>query len=118
MVRPEHAVHEGLNLLPLLYNPMLPILAKAIFEKAFQDFETIEQLLAIEPPEDGMRHLRFTEKLLNKPFFQGSDGRILTAGAFAHRLKNLGLRAGYPKPPVIHDFRAENLHGISTSRSP
>ena len=107
MIRPEHAVHEGLNLLLLRYNPMLPILAKAVVEEAFQDFKTIEELLAIEPPKDGMRHLRFAKKLLDTPFFQGPDGRILTAGAFAHRLKNLGLRAGYLKPPVIHDFRAE-----------
>jgi hypothetical protein len=66
MVRPEHAVHEGPNLLPLLYNPMLPIIAKAIVEEAFHEFETIEELLAIEPPKDGMRQLRFAKEVLDR----------------------------------------------------
>jgi hypothetical protein len=112
MVRPEHALHEGSNLLPLLYNPRLPILAKAIVEEAYHEFENIEELLAIEPPKDGMRQFGLAKEVLDRPFFQRPDGCILTAGAFTHRLRNLGLRAGCPRPPVIHHFRAENLQEL------
>jgi hypothetical protein len=76
---------------------MLPILAKATVEEAFQEFETVEELLAIEPPKDRIRQLHFAKDVLNRLFFQHPDGRILTAEAFAHRLRNLGLRAGYPQ---------------------
>jgi hypothetical protein len=71
MIRPENVVHEGLNLLPLLYNPMLPILAKAIVEEAFRDFKTIEELLAIEPPKDGMRHFALCRKTAGYTIFPG-----------------------------------------------
>lgn len=35
----------------LIYNPMLPILAILVAIKAFRDSETIEDLLAIQPPK-------------------------------------------------------------------
>ncbi|KAK3363749.1 hypothetical protein B0T25DRAFT_528396, partial [Lasiosphaeria hispida] len=45
--RPEHALYEGLGPMPLISNPMLPILAILIATKAFRDYETIKDLLMI-----------------------------------------------------------------------
>ncbi|KAM5341395.1 hypothetical protein ACJ41O_014426 [Fusarium nematophilum] len=39
-----------------------------------------------------------------------ANDEIETAGAFSHRLRLLGLRAGYATPPRNHDIRAEGLH--------
>jgi len=58
MNRPEHSVHEGLEPRPLFYNPVLTMLARAIADQAFRDYSTMEELLAIEPPEDEIYHLR------------------------------------------------------------
>ncbi|KAK0747306.1 hypothetical protein B0T21DRAFT_300960, partial [Apiosordaria backusii] len=115
--RPEHSLYEGLGPMPLICNPMLPILAILIATKAFKDYETIEDLLDIQPSEGEMIHLQWKESVLDLPFFKsmsarGTPGKIETATAFSKRLRLLGFRAGYPRPPTIHDFRAEGLYWI------
>ncbi|KAK0621131.1 hypothetical protein B0T17DRAFT_276620 [Bombardia bombarda] len=89
--RPEHTLYEGLGPMPLLCNPMIPILAILVANKAFRDYHSLEDLLAIEPLDDEMIH----------------------PNAFSNRLRALGVRAGYPRPPTIHDFRAEGLFWIN-----
>ena len=59
-----------------------------------------------------MHQLHWDPRVLNKPFYDGQAGGIEKANSFAKRLDALGRRAGYPKPPTIHDFRAEGLHII------
>jgi len=93
---------------------MLPILAKAITENAFRDYSTIDELLGIEPPDEEMYPLQLNESVLDIPFFQDPAGKMQKTTAFGNRLKALGLRAGYPRPPTIHDFRAEGLVLIGT----
>ncbi|KAK3169331.1 hypothetical protein OEA41_008714 [Lepraria neglecta] len=110
---PEHSVHEGLEPRPLFCNPVLTMLARAIADHAFRDYSTMEELLEIEPPEDEMYHLRQNESVLSKPFFQViSNGEMEKADTFSRRLRELGVRAGYLRPPTIHDFRAEGLYLI------
>ena len=113
MNRPEHSVHEGLEPRPLFCNPVLTMLARAIADHAFRDYSTMEELLEIEPPDDEMYHLRQNESVLGKPFFQViSNGEMEKADTFSRRLRELGVRAGYLRPPTIHDFRAEGLYLI------
>lgn len=109
VARPEHTVYEGLVPVPLLCNPMLPILAKAITKNAIRDYRTIDELLGIEPPDEEMYPFHLNESVLDIPFFQDPAGKMQKATAFGNRLKALGLCAGYPRPPTIHDFRAEGL---------
>lgn len=108
--------------MPLICNPMLPILAIAIAERAFRDYDTIEDLLDLEPEDDEMLHLQWKESILDRPFFKTmssrrGEGKIELAGTLSKRLHDLGVRAGYMRPPTVHDFRAEGLYWIGRSRS-
>ena len=96
--------------MPLTCSPMLMLIAA----KAFRDYDTIEELLDIVPPEGEMLHLQWKEGVLNTPFFKSMSARqkIEKANAFSFRLRALGIRTGYPRPPTIHDFRAEGLYWI------
>ncbi|KAK2022058.1 hypothetical protein LX32DRAFT_574259 [Colletotrichum zoysiae] len=114
---PAHSLYEGLVQMPLICNPMLPILAILVAEKAFKDYSTLTELLAIEPADDEMLQLRWNDRILDQPFFKsasskGTTRKIETANAFSRRLRELGFRAGYPCPPRVHDFRAEGLYWI------
>ena len=103
-------MHEDLEPRPLFCNPVLTILARAIADDAFKDYRTAEELLDIDPPNGEMHHLHLNESILDRPFFQvASTGEIEKADTFSRRLRELGLRTGYLRPPTIHDFRAEGL---------
>ncbi|KAH6883470.1 hypothetical protein B0T10DRAFT_138645 [Thelonectria olida] len=109
--RPQHALYEGIGPGLLCFNPMLPFLARLLAYGAFRDYKTIDDLLTIVPPEDEMWVIQWKDHLLETPFFRShSSEDIETAGAFSHRLRSLGLRAGYPTPPRHHDIRAEGLY--------
>ncbi|KAF5247033.1 hypothetical protein FAUST_885, partial [Fusarium austroamericanum] len=108
--RPQHALYEGMEPGLLCFNPMLPFLARLLAYRAFRDYQTIDDLLTIMPPEGEMWMIQWQDHLLETPFFRGQSRQdIETAGAFSHRLRALGLRAGYPTPPRHHDIRAEGL---------
>ncbi|KAK7422901.1 hypothetical protein QQZ08_009350 [Neonectria magnoliae] len=97
--RPEHSIYEGLGPMPLICNAMLPILAILIAAKAFSGYDTIEDLLALEPSEGEMIHLQWRDSILEQPLFKsmssrGTPGRIETANAVSKRLRALGFRAG------------------------
>ncbi|KAI8714908.1 Chromo domain-containing protein [Fusarium sp. LHS14.1] len=112
--RPQHALYEGSKPEKLCYNPMLPFLARLLAYEAFRDYKTIDELLTIVPPKDEMWVIQWKEHLLETPFFRSQSSEdIETAGAFSHRLRSLGLRAGYPIPPRHHDIRAEGLYLMS-----
>ena len=73
----------------------------------------MEELLDIEPPEEEeMCHLQWDPRVLDLPSCQKDNGQIDSARVFSRRLRNLGLHAGYSRPPTIHDFGAEGLHLI------
>lgn len=92
------------------------MLARAIADHAFRDYSTMEELLEIEPPEEEMYHLQQNESVFGKPFFHViSNGEMEKADTFSRRLRELGIRAGYLRPPTIHDFRAEGLYLIGMS---
>ena len=89
------------------------MLARAIADYAFRDYSIIEELLAIEPPEDKIYYFRQYGSILNKPFFYMiSTGEIEKADTFSRRLRELGIRTGYLRCPTIYDFRAEGLYLI------
>lgn len=100
---------------PLFANPVLPLLAIAFADEAFQDYSTFEEIEAIPPPADGsLHHLRIKRELSKVPFFQsvsteGPTGKIQKACVFSNRTVDLGHRAGYEENIGIHDMRAEVL---------
>jgi Protein of unknown function (DUF3435) len=61
--------------MPLICSPMLLILAMLIAAKAFRDYNTIEELLDIVPPEGEMLYLQWKESVLNTPFFKSMSAR-------------------------------------------
>ena len=90
-------------------------MAILIATKAFRDYETIEDLLEIQLLEGEMVHLQWKESVRDLPFFKsmsvrGAPGKIETATTFSKRLRLLGFRAGYPRPPTIYNFRDEGLY--------
>ena len=66
----------------------------------------MDDLLDIEPPEEEMFRFEWDPRVLDTSLYQRDDGAIDSARVF------LGFRAGYARPPTIHDFRAEGLHLI------
>ncbi|MCJ1278125.1 hypothetical protein MMC21_005940 [Puttea exsequens] len=111
--RPQHGMYEDME--PLLVNPILPLLAIALADRAFQDYATFAEIEAIPPPADGsLHHLRIKKEILRVPFFQivsvdRPTGKIQGAGSFSNRTVDLGHRAGYEENIGIHDIRREAL---------
>jgi hypothetical protein len=69
-------------------------------------------LLDIVPPKETKSyHIAWSEDLLEKPFYSSAcrGGEIEKANAFHRRLIEAGVRAGFPEPPTIHDWRANAL---------
>ncbi|KAK0636608.1 hypothetical protein B0T17DRAFT_85569 [Bombardia bombarda] len=113
--RPEHSVYEGLVPLPLFCQPILFILVILVAKRAFRDYETIEELLDLIPPDGEMYPLQWRESVVDMPFFESisakaPSGKIENASAFSKRFQGLGFRSGYPRPPTVHDFRAIGLY--------
>ena len=96
---------------------MLFYLPRLLACNAFRDYRTLDELLAIVPPEGELLPLQWKEELLDRPFFVSDvTGRIETAGAFSRRFRALGIRSGFTTPPRNHDFRAEGLYWMSRSK--
>ena len=69
----------------------------------------------MEPPEeDEMFIFEWDPRVLDLPLYQMENGEIESASTFSWRLRDLGFRTGYTRPPTVHDFRAEGLHLIGT----
>ncbi|KAJ4502326.1 hypothetical protein HRR76_005404 [Exophiala dermatitidis] len=111
--RPQHGMYEDMQ--PLYANPVLPLLAIALADGAFQDYLTFEEIEAIPPPVDGSLHqLRIRKELHQVPFLrtmssEGPTGKIQPAVSFSSGLVGLGHRAGYEENIRVHDFRREVL---------
>jgi hypothetical protein len=100
---------------PLFACAMLPALAIALANDAFQDYHSLGEIFAIPPPiADTVQCLHIKEEMLDVPFFQtfdadGPTGMIEKANAFSNRTVNLGHRAGFPTNITIHCGRREVL---------
>jgi len=99
---------------------MLVKLAICLANNAFRDYKTIDEVLTLEPLDGEMYQLEWDPSVLDTPFYQDAEGEIDKANEFSTQLRALGFRAGYMRPPVQHDFRAEGLYliGISTFLPP
>ncbi|KKY22682.1 putative carbonic anhydrase 2 [Phaeomoniella chlamydospora] len=109
-ILPRHALTEGKDPSLLCFNSLLPFLSKFLEMKVFRDHQTIEDLLAIEPPKHARAcHVRWKDEILETPFFISQSttrvSRIETASEFSRRIASLGIRTGMPKPPTQHDWR-------------
>jgi len=66
--RPQHAIYEDME--PLYANPILPFLAIALADDAFQDYHTFEEIFAIPPPfNKTLFKLYIRKELYLMPFF-------------------------------------------------
>jgi hypothetical protein len=112
LLRPKNSISEGYEKAPLFCNSLLFTLAKLLSRNAFRDFSTIESLLEFVPPKDTRSYpIAWRDDLLEQPFFLGAgrNGSIETASAFHRRQKDAGIRACFPDPPTMHDWRANSL---------
>lgn len=61
--------------MPLICNAMLPILAILIAARAFSGYNTLEDLLALEPSDGEMIHLQWKDSMLEEPFVKSMSSR-------------------------------------------
>jgi hypothetical protein len=54
---------------------MLPILAILIAARAFSGYNTLEDLLALEPSDGEMIHLQWKDSMLEEPFVKSMSSR-------------------------------------------
>ncbi len=89
-------------------NPMLTRLAILLAKGAFRDFDTVDGLLGVIPPEEGIIRIHWHKDFLERPVYERGDGHIWSARTYCSRLSDLGKRAGFDSL-ANHDFRAETL---------
>jgi hypothetical protein len=100
---------------PLFACAMLPALAIALANDAFEDYHTLEDIFNIPAPPAGTSHsLQIRGEMLDVPFFQtfnanGPSGVIEKATTFSNRMVNLGHRAGFAANLTMHCERRESL---------
>ena len=75
----------------------------------------MDELLAIEPPEEERYRLGWDPRVLDLPLFHKNNRNMTTAHATSKYLRELGVRARYIRPSTVHGFRAEGLHLIGMS---
>ena len=60
----------------------------------------MDDLLAIDPPEEEMFRLEWDPHIIDTSLYQRDDGVIDSARVFSRRIRDLGFRAGYARPPT------------------
>jgi len=91
---------------------MLVKLATCLANNAFRDYKTIDEVLALEPPDGDICQLEWEPSVLDTPFYRDAEGQIDTANEFSTQMRALGFRAGYIRPPIQHNFRSQGLYLI------
>jgi hypothetical protein len=115
--RPKNSIAEGYEEDFLFTNSLLFTLAKLLSLHTFRDYKTVESLLKVVPPKDTKSlPITWRDDLLKKPFYASAsrDGSIKTVSAFHSRLIDAGVRACFPEPLTIHNWRANALFLIGT----
>ncbi|KAI0525805.1 hypothetical protein F5B22DRAFT_587822 [Xylaria bambusicola] len=118
---PTPDIHEGgvSERRPLYMNPMLFFLAIFYARGALRDYrgaQGLSRLLDLKvPPGQKQILIHWHQSVLNQPVFSGPSGKILTAGAFTKELRPAEIRAGFPDPPSLHDYRAEGLTNVDSN---
>lgn len=116
--RSQLDVHEhGYSpVMPLYLNPMLFLLVIFCSTGALRDFkgqEGLRRLLELDvPPNEPCIIIDWDPKALCKPVFTNSKGQLLTGASMSSYLRPMLIRAGFPDPPQMQDFRAEGLTRI------
>ncbi|KAL8823038.1 MAG: hypothetical protein Q9191_006238 [Dirinaria sp. TL-2023a] len=93
---------------PLFANPILPLLAIALADRAFQNYATFEEIEEIPPPADeSLHHLRIKKDMLRVPFF-----RIVSIDEPTRKIQGAGSFSNRTKRRTVHlkGFRDLSLH--------
>ena len=96
-------------------NPVLYILALALADDAFKDYNTLEEILELEPPLDqNIWHLEWKDCVLDLPVFRkmslhGPTDTIQSSGSYDRQLSDWGHRAGFEVNISVHYARREAL---------
>jgi len=67
--RSKHSIHESLKSWSLFCNSMLMMLVRVIADNAFQNYNTMKELLTIKSLKNEMYHLWQNENVCDKLFF-------------------------------------------------
>lgn len=100
--------------LPLVFNPIIFLLAMALASNAFKDYQTDDELFALEPPVyDDHLILDWDDEIEDVPVFQatscnGPTGKIQKACTCARQLSGAAQRAGFLNC-TVHAIRREAL---------
>jgi len=103
------------NMKSLYANSVLLLLAIALANNVFQDYQTFEDIEAISSSaNEFLHHLRIRKNLLRVSFFQivsadESIGKIYEVDSFSNRTVNLKHHVEYEENIGIHDIRREVL---------
>ncbi|KUJ06236.1 uncharacterized protein LY89DRAFT_678962 [Mollisia scopiformis] len=87
-----HPMFETTTGLPLVFNPIIFLLAMALASNAFKDYQTDDEIFALEPP--------VYDEIEDVPVFQatscnGPTGKIQKACTCARQLSGAAQRAGF-----------------------
>ena len=75
---------------PLFANPVLPLMAIALADDAFQDYGSFEEIEAIPSPADGsLHHLRIKKGHASSTFFSRSYLRMDLQERFMERARSV-----------------------------
>ena len=88
------------------------LLAIALANDAVRDHGSLEEILAITPPEgEATTVIEWRSEKLDEPVFKDGRGRgkIEKAGTFGRNLAEVGHRAGYDQRITVHAARRQAL---------
>jgi hypothetical protein len=99
-------------------------LPMALADRAFKDYGSIEDLLAIDlPPGQDAMVLKWSPQVLDLGIFRtmtadGPTTQMQSSSSFLSQLRQLAERAGILKPIGVHAFRREVLLKVDGDSPP
>ena len=78
-------MHEGSGHHPLLFNPLLSRVVILLAKGAFRDYQTIDELLDVVPPGEGIVRIHWYSDFVDRPVYERGDGHIWSACAYCAR---------------------------------
>jgi hypothetical protein len=115
-LRPTHILYEHIPDQLLVVQPMLFMLAVVLAAGAVKRYKTIEQVLAVTPPDDGRQWVfDWEERVLDCPIFPEVSvngpkwDKIQTATSYGRQLNELSTRAGMQEPVKITSGRRQAI---------
>jgi hypothetical protein len=114
--RPTHILYEHIPDQLLVVQPMVFMLAVILAAGAVKRYKTIEQVLALSPPDDARQWVfDWEESVLDRPIFPEVSvngpkwDKIQTATSYGRQLAELSTRAGMQEPVRVTSGRRQAI---------